>query len=137
MLSLHTLTIPYTLENTAQDDMSNEQRRKLHQKQLQELKQEEGLARFAGGEETGKGAEKAVFKKFECYKKETAIPNETRDLRVSWREGIFLLIMGNKGFLNQCLFFCGRLPPRCLLINGIIPYYYPFTASRYLFTFPH
>ncbi|KAJ3213204.1 FACT complex subunit spt16 [Clydaea vesicula] len=62
--------------------VSNELQRKNHQKELAALRNEEGKKRFSAiGEKSGSD-EKQVFKKFESYKKESQIPNETRDLRV-------------------------------------------------------
>lgn len=62
--------------------MSAEQRRRAHQLELFEIKQAEGKKRYAAdGDAENKDVE-VVFKKFESYKKETQIPNETKDLRV-------------------------------------------------------
>lgn len=62
--------------------MSAEQRRRIHQKALAEQKHQEGLARYADKGSQSKSDEKQVFKRFDSYKKETQLPNETRDLKV-------------------------------------------------------
>ncbi|KAI8610260.1 FACT complex subunit-domain-containing protein [Chytriomyces sp. MP71] len=63
------------------DEMTNEQRRTLHQKELAEQRQKEGLARFAEGGEA-KALEKATFRKFECYRKEGMLPKSVDQLRI-------------------------------------------------------
>jgi len=65
------------------DGMSNEQKRREHQKELADLKQADGLSRFSKDGVSGEpGSNKVQFKKFASYKKETQIPNETREMRV-------------------------------------------------------
>ncbi|KAI8854433.1 FACT complex subunit-domain-containing protein [Chytridium lagenaria] len=53
------------------DEMTAEQRRSLHQKQLAEQRNSEGRQRFSESADTGKGSEKAIFRKFESYRQET------------------------------------------------------------------
>ncbi|KAJ3142649.1 FACT complex subunit spt16 [Physocladia obscura] len=63
------------------DEMTNEQRRAAHQKELADARHAEGLARFAEGGEA-KSLEKAQFRKFECYRKETLLPKAIEQLRI-------------------------------------------------------
>ncbi|ORY48261.1 SPT16-domain-containing protein [Rhizoclosmatium globosum] len=57
-----------------EDEMTNEQRRALHQKELAEARHAEGGA--------AKALEKAAFRKFECYRKETLLPKAVEQLRI-------------------------------------------------------
>ncbi|KAJ3198628.1 FACT complex subunit spt16 [Entophlyctis luteolus] len=78
------------------DEMTAEQRRALHQKELAEARHAEGLARFAEGGEA-KLMEKAQFRKFECYKKDTLLPKSVEQLRIvvdSRSEAIILPVYG-------------------------------------------
>ena len=63
--------------------MSNEERRKLHQKQLAKARQEDGLARYSGEKEGNVAERKVMFRKFESYRKEGLLPRNVSDLRVS------------------------------------------------------
>lgn len=64
--------------------MSNEQKRREHQRELAEQKHQEGLERFGKDPENDddKSSQKLMFKKFVSYKKDTQIPNETKEIRV-------------------------------------------------------
>ncbi|KAJ3295307.1 FACT complex subunit spt16 [Rhizoclosmatium sp. JEL0117] len=64
-----------------EDEMTNEQRRALHQKELAEARHAEGLARYSEGG-AAKALEKAAFRKFECYRKETLLPKAVEQLRI-------------------------------------------------------
>ncbi|KAJ3218860.1 FACT complex subunit spt16 [Dinochytrium kinnereticum] len=63
------------------EDMTTEQRRALHQKQLAEQRNSEGKQRFSESADTGKGLEKATFRKFECYRQESLLPKNVDQLR--------------------------------------------------------
>ena len=63
------------------DKVSNELKRRAHQKILAELRQADGLARFDDAPEKDKVA-KAVFRKFESYRKDAPLPKSVSDLRV-------------------------------------------------------
>jgi nucleosome binding factor SPN SPT16 subunit len=63
--------------------LTNEQKRNLHQKQLAEQRNSEGKIRFGEGGDKAKSLEKATFKKFECYRKESLLPKGLDQLRVS------------------------------------------------------
>ncbi|KAJ3295188.1 FACT complex subunit spt16 [Borealophlyctis nickersoniae] len=62
--------------------LSNEQRRREHQKMLARQKQEEGLKRFSNGTGGGPSTEKAAFKKYESYKKEALLPRNVGDMQI-------------------------------------------------------
>ncbi|KAI9352706.1 FACT complex subunit-domain-containing protein [Obelidium mucronatum] len=64
-----------------EDEMTNEQRRTLHQKELADARHAEGLARYSEGG-AAKALEKAAFRKFECYRKETLLPKAVEQLRI-------------------------------------------------------
>ncbi|BFZ61011.1 FACT complex subunit spt16 [Saitoella coloradoensis] len=68
-------------ENRVVDDNS-EVKRKSHQKDLQEKKQQEGMERFAEGKEQGNGQEKAVAKKFDSYKGDRQMPPSVKKLQI-------------------------------------------------------
>ncbi|KAI8834781.1 FACT complex subunit SPT16 N-terminal lobe domain-containing protein [Chytriomyces cf. hyalinus JEL632] len=78
------------------EEMTNEQRRALHQKELADQRQADGLQRFAEGG-GAKSLEKAQFRKFECYRKETLLPRSVDQLRImvdKRSEAIILPIYG-------------------------------------------
>jgi len=62
--------------------MSADQRRRLHQQQLAAQKQSEGLQRFSGGNGAQQTQAKAIFKRYESYRKETQLPKQIRSLQV-------------------------------------------------------
>jgi len=65
-----------------EDELPQEARRKQHQKQLAQQKQEEGLARFSTGDGDLNLAPKKTFRKFESYRKDTQLPKETASLKI-------------------------------------------------------
>jgi nucleosome binding factor SPN SPT16 subunit len=65
-----------------QDEASKDQTRKEHQKILAERKHSEGLERYAGSGSLKKDNQKSVFRKFESYKRESALPKEVSSLRI-------------------------------------------------------
>ncbi|KAG0220695.1 FACT complex subunit spt16 [Mortierella sp. GBA43] len=65
-----------------QDEASKDQTRKEHQKLLAEKKHSEGLERYAGSGSLKKDNQKSVFRKFESYKRESALPKEVSSLRI-------------------------------------------------------
>jgi nucleosome binding factor SPN SPT16 subunit len=69
-------------ERTTQNDEGAEARRREHQKELANKKQQEGLIRFA--EATGDQNATAVkkFKRFESYKRDNQFPTRVRDLAI-------------------------------------------------------
>ncbi|KAJ1918246.1 FACT complex subunit spt16 [Mycoemilia scoparia] len=64
------------------DDDSNEKKRKLHQKELAERIQQEGLQKFSHGSANKGNSEEQTIKKFESYKRETALPKEVSNCRI-------------------------------------------------------
>jgi nucleosome binding factor SPN SPT16 subunit len=69
-------------ETANHQEESGEKKRQLHQKELHEKLQKAGEQKYADepgatGDET-----KAVFKKFESYKRDSQLPNAVKDLRV-------------------------------------------------------
>ncbi|KTW29590.1 chromatin-remodeling protein SPT16 [Pneumocystis jirovecii RU7] len=68
-------------ENKDVDD-SAEQRRKQHQKELAQKKQDEGLSRFSNGNGVQNGIEKPVLKKFESYKRDSQMPSSISSLKI-------------------------------------------------------
>ena len=66
-------------------DLTNEQRRRAHQRSLAEQKQNEGLEKFGGEDgDRGLGSEtKYSMKKYESYKKEGQLPTQVKDMKVS------------------------------------------------------
>jgi nucleosome binding factor SPN SPT16 subunit len=65
-----------------QDEASKDQARKEHQKLLAEQKHADGLARYGGSGSLKKDDQKSVFRKFESYKRESALPKEVSNLRI-------------------------------------------------------
>ncbi|KAK3814140.1 MAG: putative SPT16-general chromatin factor [Benniella sp.] len=65
-----------------QDEASKDQARKEHQKMLAEQKHADGLARYGGSGSLKKDDQKSVFRKFESYKRESALPKEVSNLRI-------------------------------------------------------
>jgi len=55
-------------------DEDSEQIRKEHQAELARQKQAEGLARFGDGVDHQTSQRKAIFRKFESYKRDTSLP---------------------------------------------------------------
>ncbi|KAF9107211.1 FACT complex subunit spt16 [Mortierella sp. AM989] len=65
-----------------QEEASKDQARKEHQKMLAEQKHSEGLERYGDGGSLKKDDQKSVFRKFESYKRESALPKEVSSLRI-------------------------------------------------------
>ncbi|KAF8929066.1 putative SPT16-general chromatin factor [Dissophora ornata] len=65
-----------------QDEASKDQARKEHQKMLAEQKHSEGLERYGDAGSLKKDNQKSVFRKFESYKRESALPKEVTSLRI-------------------------------------------------------
>ena len=61
---------------------SHEVKRRVHQQELAQKKQEEGLQRFANGKDGAPVSSKPAIKKFESYKKDALMPR-TSDLKVT------------------------------------------------------
>ncbi|CAG8751071.1 4903_t:CDS:2, partial [Acaulospora morrowiae] len=79
------------------DEESIEQRRKRHQEELAAQKQAEGLARFGDGVDHQTNQREEVFRKFESYKRDTALPKEVKDLKIivdQKNESIILPVFG-------------------------------------------
>ncbi|KAG4304385.1 hypothetical protein PORY_002095 [Pneumocystis oryctolagi] len=68
-------------ENKDVDD-SAEQKRRQHQKELAQKKQEEGLNRFSNGNGIQNGIEKPSLKKFESYKRDSQMPSSISNLKI-------------------------------------------------------
>ncbi|RDW80024.1 putative FACT complex subunit SPT16 [Coleophoma cylindrospora] len=69
-------------ERTTQNDEGAEARRREHQKELAQKKQEEGLARFAEATGNQNGTAVKKFKRFESYKRDSQFPPRVRDLAI-------------------------------------------------------
>lgn len=67
---------------STQVDEEAEQKRRLHQKELQAKKQKEGLARFADSTNSQNGGEIKKFKRFESYKRDNQFPTKVRNLEI-------------------------------------------------------
>ncbi|KAG0040989.1 FACT complex subunit spt16 [Podila clonocystis] len=65
-----------------QEEASKEQSRKEHQKILADQKHAEGLKRYGDGGSLKKDDQKSVFRKFESYKRDTALPKDVNNLRI-------------------------------------------------------
>jgi nucleosome binding factor SPN SPT16 subunit len=84
-------------ERTTQVDEGAEARRREHQKELQQKKQKEGLARFANATGNTNGVAVKKFKRFESYKRDDQFPSKVRDLAIvvdSKNSTVVLPIMG-------------------------------------------
>lgn len=84
-------------EEMEEDEMTNEQKRAIHQKQLAQKLQDDGISRFGSGEDGSKAMEKAIFRKFACYRKEALLPKNVEDLKIlvdRKNEAIVLPIFG-------------------------------------------
>ena len=64
------------------DKASDEEKRRAHQKALALAKQQEGVIRFTSGDSDKKTVERAVFRKFESYRKDVQLPRSVSDLKV-------------------------------------------------------
>lgn len=64
------------------EDHDNELIRQNTQKKLHEKRQKEGLARFADTDAKSADSDKAVFKRYESYVRDTQIPTNVKDLRI-------------------------------------------------------
>ncbi|KAJ2722612.1 FACT complex subunit spt16 [Coemansia sp. Benny D115] len=73
--------LPSKFRSEEREDESSVRKRREHQKELISRLQAEGRRRFAG-EEGDDGEEKRVFKKFESYKREAALPREVRGCKI-------------------------------------------------------
>ncbi|MBW0475539.1 hypothetical protein O181_015254 [Austropuccinia psidii MF-1] len=57
-------------------------KRKIHQKELAERRQEEGLSKYAEDDGTGQGTEVKQWKRFESYQRERDLPSAVASLRI-------------------------------------------------------
>ncbi|KAJ3126078.1 FACT complex subunit spt16 [Nowakowskiella sp. JEL0407] len=77
-----TAVLASKLRGEENNDVSAEQKRKIHQKELLAQKNREGLAKYAQAGDVGQTKAVATFKRFESYKKESEIPSSVRDLKI-------------------------------------------------------
>lgn len=69
-------------EKQNQEKQSNELKRRANQAKLAEQRQEDGLKRFSGQVDGGDKEEKAVFRKFDAYRKDGNMPKQIADLKI-------------------------------------------------------
>lgn len=69
-------------QRKSDDRVGGESKRKLHQAELFEKIQSEGIARYAGDAEGSSEKTVAVFKKFESYRKDMPLPKNVSQLKV-------------------------------------------------------
>ena len=84
-------------ERTTQVDEGAEARRREHQKELAQKKQQEGLSTYSEAVGDGEGVTQKKFKKFESYKRDNQFPSKVKDLAIVVDEKastIVLPIMG-------------------------------------------
>ncbi|KAL9023725.1 MAG: hypothetical protein Q9196_007018, partial [Gyalolechia fulgens] len=84
-------------ERTTQTDEGAEARRREHQKELAQKKQQEGLETYTEAAGDGEGVAQKKFKKFESYKRDNQFPAKVKDLAIVVDEKastIVLPIMG-------------------------------------------
>ena len=60
-----------------------ESKRRDHQKELMDALQQSGLEKYSNRAESETAARKAVFKKFECYRKDVPLPRVVANLQVT------------------------------------------------------
>ncbi|KAH6562888.1 hypothetical protein BASA62_008889 [Batrachochytrium salamandrivorans] len=79
------------------DRATTEQRRKLHQKELAQSRQNEGLSRYSENKDGKQKVQQAVVRRFESYRKESQLPRNIGELRIlvdRRSESILLPIFG-------------------------------------------
>ena len=84
-------------ERTTQVDEGAEQRRRTHQKELANKRQQQGLEKYKDSTSNQNGVAEKKFKRFESYKRPNQIPSKCKDLTVVVDEKsntIVLPIMG-------------------------------------------
>ncbi|KAI9836234.1 MAG: FACT complex subunit spt16 [Sarea resinae] len=84
-------------ERTTQTDEGAEAKRREHQKELHQKKQQEGLSRFSEATGDQNGATQKKFKRFESYKRDNQFPSRVKDLSIvvdAKNSTIVLPIMG-------------------------------------------
>ena len=69
-------------ERTKQVDEGAEARRREHQKELAQKKQQEGLAQYSEATGDANGVTQKKFKKFESYKRDNQFPSRVADLMI-------------------------------------------------------
>lgn len=69
-------------ERTKQSDDGAEARRREHQKELAQKKQQEGLAQYSQAIGDANGVAQKKFKKFESYKRDNQFPSRVADLQI-------------------------------------------------------
>ncbi|KAJ2487072.1 FACT complex subunit spt16 [Coemansia sp. RSA 2320] len=84
--------LPSKFRSEERDDESSTRKQREHQKELLNRLNAEGRRRFAG-EEGDDGEEMRVVKKFESYKRETALPREARSCKILVDENADTLIL--------------------------------------------
>ncbi|KAH9440953.1 hypothetical protein MJO29_015316 [Puccinia striiformis f. sp. tritici] len=65
-----------------ENDSEATAKRKIHQKELAERRQEEGLSKYAEDDGTGKGTEVKQWKRFESFPRERDLPGAVASLRI-------------------------------------------------------
>ncbi|KAI8460997.1 FACT complex subunit-domain-containing protein [Phakopsora pachyrhizi] len=63
-------------------DTETTAKRKIHQKELSERRQEEGLAKYAEDDGTGKGTEVKQWKRYESFQRERDFPSAVASLKI-------------------------------------------------------
>ena len=84
-------------ERTTQIDEGAEARRRQHQKELAQKKQQEGLERYSEATGDQNGVAQKKFKRFESYKRDNQLPSRVKDLAIlvdSKAATVLLPIMG-------------------------------------------
>ncbi|KAI8806842.1 FACT complex subunit SPT16 N-terminal lobe domain-containing protein [Cladochytrium replicatum] len=91
-----TTVLASKLRGDDKDELTPEQRRKAHQKELMGELQQRGLAKYTKGGQA-KASKEVSYKKYESYRKETDLPEKVRDLKIyvdRRNESIILPIYG-------------------------------------------
>ncbi|KAI8322331.1 FACT complex subunit spt16 [Martensiomyces pterosporus] len=74
--------LPSKFRSEEKEEESNTRKRREHQKELLSRLLAEGRRRFAGDDDGDDSEEKRIVKKFESYKRETALPREARSCKI-------------------------------------------------------
>ncbi|RKP24079.1 FACT complex subunit-domain-containing protein, partial [Syncephalis pseudoplumigaleata] len=77
-----TAVLKTKFRSEAQDEESAEQRRQVHQRELAERRQREGMDRFADRQDADQNAGKPAIKKFESYRRVESLPNGLESCRI-------------------------------------------------------
>ncbi|KAI9595339.1 FACT complex subunit spt16 [Syncephalis fuscata] len=88
-----TAVLKTKFRSEAQDEESTEQKRQMHQRELAERRQREGIDRFADSQNADQNSAKPVLKKFESYRRVESLPKGLDNCKIVVDRRAFTVIL--------------------------------------------